>query len=495
MFLKDAEFDSSGDEGVKAASLVRPVRLAARSASSADDSPDPHRSTQYQERLSRARNKKAIAFRKSTTAGMVTANPLDKSTRPGSAQSPQGQIVALEQEIEEMELEDEKLSREAKQKEKDAAAAKAKQQKQEYRFADNAAVKEESPPRGTMAAAAAEAAEEESSTEEEEEEEEEAAVTPAGKTGRRVKGSRGQLSSASSWAEEDEEEADVAVRPAGPSIIEESSDALALANSNPYIPATIDTSDLRRFLMTPGPQGAMVQCYIQRRKSGLARLFPTYEIYLKEGDKFLMAARKRKKNKSSNYLISLDKDDLSRNSGNFYGKLRSNFIGTEFTLYDKGNNPDKKDDIDLVQTRAELGCILYKQNVLGSRGPRKMKVMVPSIDENGLRKELRPTRSDETMLERYKAAQNDQDVQILKNKPPKWNDQVGAYVLNFNGRVTRASVKNFQLYNPIKDPEAVIMQFGRVGKDGFTMDYQHPLCALQAFGIALSSFDYKIACE
>jgi len=47
---------------------------------------------------------------------MVTANPLDKSTRPGSAQSPQGQIVALEQEIEEMELEDEKLSREAKQK-------------------------------------------------------------------------------------------------------------------------------------------------------------------------------------------------------------------------------------------------------------------------------------------------------------------------------------------------------------------------------------------
>ena len=49
------------------------------------------------------------------------------------------------------------------------------------------------------------------------------------------------------------------------------------------------------------------------------------------------------------------------------------------------------------------------------------------------------------MLERYKAAVNDNDVQILKNKPPKWNEQVGAYVLNFNGRVTRASVKNFQL--------------------------------------------------
>ena len=43
--------------------------------------------------------------------------------------------------------------------------------------------------------------------------------------------------------------------------------------------------------------------------------------------------------------------------------------------------------------------------------------------------------------------------------------------------------------------DTVVMQFGRVGKDAFTMDYQYPLCALQAFGIALSSFDYKIACE
>jgi len=264
-------------------------------------------------------------------------------------------------------------------------------------------------------------------------------------------------------------------------------------------PAVIDTTDLRAFLLRPGPQGAMVQCYIQRRKTGLARLFPTYEIFLKDGDQFLLAARKRKKKKSSNYVISLDRDDLGRHTGSFFGKLRSNFIGTEFTLYDKGVNPEKLDKSQLagsqVQVRQELGTILYKQNVLGSRGPRKMKVMVPSVNDAGQRKVLRPTSKDETMLERYKAAKNDDDVQILKNKQPKWNDQVGAYVLNFNGRVTRASVKNFQLCNMARDPDAVLMQFGRVGKDSFNMDYQYPLCALQAFGIALSSFDYKIACE
>jgi tubby-related protein 1 len=200
----------------------------------------------------------------------------------------------------------------------------------------------------------------------------------------------------------------------------------------------------------------MVQCYIQRRKTGLGRLFPTYEIYLKDGDQFLLAARKRKKNKSSNYLISLDKDDLARQSGNFFGKLRSNFIGTEFVLYDKGTNPEKLDQAQkesaLVQARQEMGTVLYKQNVLGSRGPRKMKVMVPRIDEGtGQRKVLRPQSTSESMLERYKAAKNDADVMILKNKPPKWNDQVGAYVLNFNGRVTRASVKNFQLCDLARD--------------------------------------------
>jgi len=82
----------------------------------------------------------------------------------------------------------------------------------------------------------------------------------------------------------------------------------------------------------------------------------------------------------------------------------------------------------------------------------------------------------------------------LMNKPPNWSDEVGAYVLNFNGRVTMASVKNFQLVSP-DDLETVVVQFGRVGKDLFTLDFRFPLSPLQAFGIALSSFDYKIACE
>lgn len=44
--------------------------------------------------------------------------------------------------------------------------------------------------------------------------------------------------------------------------------------------------------------------------------------------------------------------------------------------------------------------------------------------------------------------------------------QLGAYCLNFNGRVTHASVKNFQLVTQ-SDPEYVILQFGKVCMHNF----------------------------
>ena len=50
---------------------------------------------------------------------------------------------------------------------------------------------------------------------------------------------------------------------------------------------------------------------------------------------------------------------------------------------------------------------------------------------------------------------------------------------NFNGRVTMASVKNFQLVEP-DEQDAVLLQFGRVGKDEFTMDFGYPLTPFQA---------------
>ncbi|XP_023254048.1 protein king tubby 1-like [Seriola lalandi dorsalis] len=82
----------------------------------------------------------------------------------------------------------------------------------------------------------------------------------------------------------------------------------------------------------------------------------------------------------------------------------------------------------------------------------------------------------------------------LHNKTPVWNEETASHVLNFNGRVTQASIKNFQIVHN-KDLDYIVMQFGRIADDIFTLDFNYPLCAVQAFAIALSSFDGKIACE
>lgn len=66
-----------------------------------------------------------------------------------------------------------------------------------------------------------------------------------------------------------------------------------------------------------------------------------------------------------------------------------------------------------------------------------------------------------------------EDIMFFFNKPPKWNEQVQAFVLNFNGRVDKASVKNFQLIDEYDDNK-IYMQFGRVGSDQFNMDCAFP---------------------
>lgn len=60
-------------------------------------------------------------------------------------------------------------------------------------------------------------------------------------------------------------------------------------------------------------------------------------------------------------------------------KLRSNFAGTVFHLYTPGLNPkDKKATLDKI--REELAVILYEANFMGANGPRKMQILLPTLD-------------------------------------------------------------------------------------------------------------------
>ncbi|XP_067213960.1 general transcription and DNA repair factor IIH helicase subunit XPD-like [Linepithema humile] len=94
---------------------------------------------------------------------------------------------------------------------------------------------------------------------------------------------------------------------------------------------------------------------------------------------FLLAGRKRKKSTTSNYLISTDSTDLSRGGKSFVGKLQSNFLGTQFSVYDNGCSlmKDDKRDERYNNPRQELATVVYDTNVLGFKGPFKTTVIIP----------------------------------------------------------------------------------------------------------------------
>ncbi|NP_001427471.1 tubby protein homolog isoform g [Homo sapiens] len=226
--------------------------------------------------------------------------------------------------------------------------------------------------------------------------------------------------------------------------------ASAPSPTAPEQPVDVEVQDLEEFALRPAPQGITIKCRITRDKKGMDRgMYPTYFLHLdrEDGKKvFLLAGRKRKKSKTSNYLISVDPTDLSRGGDSYIGKLRSNLMGTKFTVYDNGVNPQKASSSTLESgtLRQELAAVCYETNVLGFKGPRKMSVIVPGMNMVHERVSIRPRNEHETLLARWQN-KNTESIIELQNKTPVWNDDTQSYVLNFHGRVTQASVKNFQI--------------------------------------------------
>uniref|UniRef100_A0A0E0IYI7 Tubby-like F-box protein n=1 Tax=Oryza nivara TaxID=4536 RepID=A0A0E0IYI7_ORYNI len=327
-------------------------------------------------------------------------------------------------------------------------------------------------------------------------------------------------------------------------------------------------------LRQPGPRDGTMQCFIRRDKST-----QTYYLYLSLGSavlvdngKFLLSAKRNWRATCTEYVISMNANNLSRSTNTNIGKLRSNFLGTKFVIYDTHTPYNATSDSQSGKTSrrfsnkgtAKHPCstysianISYELNVFGTRGPRRMRCLMHSIPASSLEAGgTVPSQPDSLLAHslnessfrsvsfskssvmdhsmHFSSTQfsdisigdgpriggqvlsDDEECKetplILQNKAPRWHEQLQCWCLNFRGRVTVASVKNFQLIaatqpaagaptpsQPVPPPppehDKVILQFGKVAKDMFTMDYRYPLSAFQAFAISLSSFDTKLACE
>ncbi|KAF7684418.1 Protein king tubby [Astathelohania contejeani] len=167
------------------------------------------------------------------------------------------------------------------------------------------------------------------------------------------------------------------------------------------------------------------------------------------------------------------------NSLNYCGRIKSDILGSTYVLYKEINSQS-----------IELAFVKYDVSFCSSNGPRSFITVIYGFNRNMNGPELKYKSS----LKRAYKKKDYNSIVVLCNKKPFYNPETNSYVLNFNGRVTMPSVKNFQLIHP-QDPAYISMTFGKVGTNEFILDFQYPWCALQGFCVGISALDYKIWCE
>ncbi|KAG2815826.1 hypothetical protein PC116_g11554 [Phytophthora cactorum] len=254
-----------------------------------------------------------------------------------------------------------------------------------------------------------------------------------------------------------------------------------------------EANALRSFVMRSPAQGtAAIRCYVERDRQGLNRLHPVFRLYLESRKQFLLCAQKRVSSKTSNYLLTLEQNPTNRRSNLIVGKLRGNWSGSEYTVYDDGMSPSKT--ALEANVRNVLGAVEFSYDDMG---PGRLAVQIPHVQSNGTASTWKdkPTEAGSAGIEK---------LLMLHNKRPHFDEKTGGHVLDFGGRVTMPSIKNFQLMCDTLG-DVTVLQFGRVScqppagprrqcnchKSTFTMDVKFPLSPLQGFAICLATLDTK----
>lgn len=88
----------------------------------------------------------------------------------------------------------------------------------------------------------------------------------------------------------------------------------------------------------------------------------------------------------------------------------------------------------------------------------------------------------------------DLDNHHLCNKKPYFNNETNSFSLNFSGRITQPSVKNFQIIHPL-DPTYITLTFGKENTNAYILDFTYPWSAIKAFCVGLTALDHKFGCD
>lgn len=111
-------------------------------------------------------------------------------------------------------------------------------------------------------------------------------------------------------------------------------------------------------------------------------------------------------------------------------------------MYDAGLSPSKT-ALD-VNVRSLLGLIEFEYDDMG---PGRINVRIPPVNENGLAAQWKDPGLEKNGAARRSAWEQSvgREAVMLRNKRPQYDEKRGGHVLDFQGRVSMPSVKNFQL--------------------------------------------------
>eukprot|EP00041_Stephanoeca_diplocostata_P001587 m.20576 g.20576 ORF g.20576 m.20576 type:complete len:390 (+) comp12170_c0_seq1:222-1391(+) len=223
-----------------------------------------------------------------------------------------------------------------------------------------------------------------------------------------------------------------------------------------------------KILMSTVDPNSLMLCKLKRlrkRKGSTSKFKTTFTLNFEcesGGDIQVLETKRSFKGKNVQYAFKVGTKDL--------GKLKCNLRGTKFVVYDSGQKLKKRHDKtipapDECHARQELANVTCSTS---KKGPRELLVQLVH-DTKGY-----------------------PEKKFLVNAVPDYDADRREFTLEYHGRARVSSVKNFQLiadsYGGSPD-HTPLLRLGKESGDVFNLDFRWPLSPLQAFAIALTSFE------